>query len=53
MWKVSSFDQCGGEFGRVLLDVILTNLKEKTNNKHRVSTRGLIKIFKSNSNSYI
>lgn len=48
LWQISNFDQLGIEFAKVLANVILTDIKGETDNKHDSSTNSLIKIFKSN-----
>ncbi|GHT16723.1 glucose-6-phosphate isomerase [Endomicrobiia bacterium] len=48
MWRINSFDQWGVELGKVLANVILSELKGQTDNKHDNSTKNLIKIFNSN-----
>ena len=46
--QINNFDQWGIEFSKVLANVILTDIKGETDNKHDSSTNSLIKIFKSN-----
>jgi glucose-6-phosphate isomerase len=43
IWRVNSFDQWGVELGKVLANVILPELEEKTQNSHDCSTISLIK----------
>ena len=45
IWRVNSFDQWGVELGKVLANVILPELEEKTQNSHDCSTRSLIKQY--------
>lgn len=49
MWRVNSFDQWGVELGKVLANVILPELDGKADNKHDVSTKNLIKIYREKS----
>jgi glucose-6-phosphate isomerase len=48
MWRINSFDQWGVELGKVLANVILSELKDGSENNHDSSTKNLIKIFNSN-----
>jgi len=45
IWRVNSFDQWGVELGKVLANVILPELEEKTQNSHDCSTSSLIKQY--------
>ena len=53
IWQINNFYQWGIEFSKVLANVILTDIKGETDNKHDSSTNGLIKIFKSNKKNHI
>ncbi|MDR2351104.1 MAG: glucose-6-phosphate isomerase [Endomicrobium sp.] len=46
MWRINSFDQWGVEFGKVLANIILPELKGEVDNKHDASTESLIKIYR-------
>jgi glucose-6-phosphate isomerase len=46
MWRINSFDQWGVELGKVLANAILPELKGEADNKHDVSTKSLIKIYR-------
>jgi glucose-6-phosphate isomerase len=46
MWRINSFDQWGVELGKVLANMILPELKGEADNKHDVSTKSLIKIYR-------
>jgi glucose-6-phosphate isomerase len=48
MWRINSFDQWGVELGKVLANIILHELNNKSKNTHDSSTENLIKIFNSN-----
>lgn len=45
IWRVNSFDQWGVELGKVLANVILPELEEKTQNSHDCSTSSIIKQY--------
>ncbi|MDR0956796.1 MAG: glucose-6-phosphate isomerase [Endomicrobium sp.] len=48
VWRINSFDQWGVELGKVLANVILTELKGHKKNRHDSSTKNLIEIFNFN-----
>ncbi|MDR1418673.1 MAG: glucose-6-phosphate isomerase [Endomicrobium sp.] len=48
MWRINSFDQWGVELGKVLANIILSELKNESENSHDSSTKNLIKIFNAN-----